>query len=535
MSIARPLSPNIPEVSDSTNNTARIISGWRGPPVDLEDMDASGATSNTGNGATRGARANRGHGSRGRSNRASPVDRNVDPTHTADSQDPDVGSSSNDADEASPGSASSGAGPSGPNPETTVTTGNTSGNDLQAFQALMAEQRRFNTETITLLAQTLAAIAVPQANVAARSPGPRSASPASSESTAAQRPHLTLRPTSKANLPKSFDGTSDGVESFIASCFTNFLLDYEYYNQSDDYKILFALTFMQENEKANEFRLEFLNRMTDAPYEGGWPGFVRALKRRFLLPGREELAANELSDLKQNGLEAEEFFTKFESLRRKAHAMDDKTLILFLKRNVDARIKDVLAIEGSPSTYEDFKTKVCTIDRRIRERVAQAKLEAKQDRESLIRLAGRQGLNFAAFRNDIGFASSRNTTLVPRPAASPAVAPSPAVVSRPQPTSNVPATRTPAGSVQREARRSQAPQAPRGDLSHIVCRNCEVAGHYMRNCPQPLRAGHFVRELFEPYDESGMGGLVEDVLLDVGGGVDEVFGDDGSSFVDVEG
>lgn len=133
----------------------------------------------------------------------------------------------------------------------------------------------------------------------------------------------------------------------------------------DEAKILFALSYMTEGlpaQWAKNFVAEADNR--DDESFGTWAAFKTSLKSSFENKNKRKDALAKLQALKQGTQTAEEFFQRFDLVRREAEVTDQNQLIDLVERAISREILTQIYSRGEalPTTYEDWKTKVIELD-----------------------------------------------------------------------------------------------------------------------------------------------------------------------------
>ena len=170
-----------------------------------------------------------------------------------------------------------------------------------------------------------------------------------------------------AEKPDAFSGKD--VEKFIRSV-KIFIKANESAFTSDMKKILFVLSCMKEGA-ANEWAQNFTDTAFANDSWGTFSQLMEALQTAFGDPNEAKDSQFRLESFKQGSLTAQEFFAKFEILRRKAKyetkkenasGGHDEYLISLLERNLDSSlIRRVYSGDSVPSSYEDFKDKVIRV------------------------------------------------------------------------------------------------------------------------------------------------------------------------------
>jgi len=142
---------------------------------------------------------------------------------------------------------------------------------------------------------------------------------------------------------------------------------------TDQDKILFALSFMTEGG-AEQWSQNFCEAAIEDDGFGTWKEFIKELKKSFENKNQKREAQAALDRLVQGKQTAEEFFMKFELLRREAGFVEQEHhafLIGLLEKNVDDVLIDhIYDVTPLPDDYEVWKEKIIAFDSSKRRRAA---------------------------------------------------------------------------------------------------------------------------------------------------------------------
>ncbi|EGO03523.1 hypothetical protein SERLA73DRAFT_149802 [Serpula lacrymans var. lacrymans S7.3] len=146
-------------------------------------------------------------------------------------------------------------------------------------------------------------------------------------------------------------------------------------------RISFALSYMSIGAAA-ALRTEWVERRKIAEERSdageitlleSWAHFERTLKDHFADTHKEERARYEIIYKKQGTLTAQEFFVKFEELRRRAGydvKRNEQFLITLIRNNINGPlIKQIIYSGNVPTTYTEWKTRIVTNDQLWRDQV----------------------------------------------------------------------------------------------------------------------------------------------------------------------
>ena len=134
---------------------------------------------------------------------------------------------------------------------------------------------------------------------------------------------------------------------------------------TDQDKILFALSFMTQGG-AEQWSQNFVEAAIEDDDFGTWKEFTKEIKKSFENKNQKREAQAALDRLVQGKQMAEEFFQKFELLRREAGFVEEEHhafLIGLLEKNIDDVLIDhVYNVTPLPDDYEVWKEKILAFD-----------------------------------------------------------------------------------------------------------------------------------------------------------------------------
>jgi Retrotransposon gag protein len=167
----------------------------------------------------------------------------------------------------------------------------------------------------------------------------------------------------KLAKPEPFDGKKENYPTFRRS-FTAYIRNYQ--NQySHVSAILFVLSYMTKGF-AGEWANAKYDEYEDQAEYPTYKTFLSEIDATFRdQEGIEQKARRELDTLAQGTMPAEEFFTKFEHLMRKAkyHERQHKSILVDrLEQNVNWSIIDAIYMGTRPFTYQGWKEKILELD-----------------------------------------------------------------------------------------------------------------------------------------------------------------------------
>lgn len=179
----------------------------------------------------------------------------------------------------------------------------------------------------------------------------------------------------KVAKPDDFDGSDWPT---FAQQVAIYLLANKKDFEDDKSKILFVLSYMKEGDAltwATSFTSgALLDPTTFAinlePDFGKFTDFWDKLNTRFGNPNSKNDAHRDLVAFKQGRKTANEFFLKFEELRRKAGYSDatfDDFCVRLLQANLDKELStEIIKMEKVPTKFEEWKTRAVALDNHLR-------------------------------------------------------------------------------------------------------------------------------------------------------------------------
>ncbi|EGO00858.1 hypothetical protein SERLA73DRAFT_151496 [Serpula lacrymans var. lacrymans S7.3] len=180
--------------------------------------------------------------------------------------------------------------------------------------------------------------------------------------------------------PEPYDGDKKKFRSFSESLELHFNANSAYFSRERN-RISFALSYMSIGAAA-ALRTEWVERRKIAEERSdageitlleSWAHFERTLKDHFADTHEEERARYEIIYKKQGTLTAQEFFVKFEELRRRAGydvKRNEQFLITLIRNNINGPlIKQIIYSGNVPTTYTEWKTRIVTNDQLWRDQV----------------------------------------------------------------------------------------------------------------------------------------------------------------------
>lgn len=156
---------------------------------------------------------------------------------------------------------------------------------------------------------------------------------------------------------------------------TLYILDNASDFRADENKILFVLSFMTK-ELAELWAQNYVDRAIEqnAGSFGTWDQFTSEIRESFENKNARQEAQVKLETLKQGQQTAEEFFQRFELLRREAGFTSEihrNYLIGLLERNMEEAVIDTVYMQYPlPVNYEEWKEKIIGLDSLRRRRMA---------------------------------------------------------------------------------------------------------------------------------------------------------------------
>ena len=122
------------------------------------------------------------------------------------------------------------------------------------------------------------------------------------------------RPEIKIGQPLNFNGITNKsyARRFLASCESYCQLNRHYYATDDD-KIQFALSFMQEGP-AGEWAINLINDYATNHTFGTWQDFKDTFTRKFVSDSEQKHAIENISTIKQGIKTIEDFNNEFQAL-----------------------------------------------------------------------------------------------------------------------------------------------------------------------------------------------------------------------------
>lgn len=192
----------------------------------------------------------------------------------------------------------------------------------------------------------------------------------------APQPQANNRSKSSVNKPTEFNGDTNRYDDFRRQTDLYILANDRQFPDDQD-KILFVTSYMTQRT-ANAWAQNFFDMKTQATPAGQqinlgtWVDFTAALDATFKDPNRERNAQEKLLSYTQGNRNAEEFFTEFDILKRKAGYGTgyDAFLIGLLERALNPELVVAVYTGAPPVTYEDWKTRAIEKDglrRRLRD------------------------------------------------------------------------------------------------------------------------------------------------------------------------
>ncbi|EGO04193.1 hypothetical protein SERLA73DRAFT_148812 [Serpula lacrymans var. lacrymans S7.3] len=180
--------------------------------------------------------------------------------------------------------------------------------------------------------------------------------------------------------PEPYDGDRKKFRSFSESLELHFNANPAYFSRERN-RISFALSYMSIGAAA-ALRTEWVERRKIAEERSdageitlleSWAHFERTLKDHFADTHEEERARYEIIYKKQGTLTAQEFFVKFEELRRRAGydtRRNEQFLITLIRNNINGPlIKQIIYSGNVPTTYIEWKTRIVTNDQLWRDQI----------------------------------------------------------------------------------------------------------------------------------------------------------------------
>ncbi|EGO20824.1 hypothetical protein SERLADRAFT_442186 [Serpula lacrymans var. lacrymans S7.9] len=171
--------------------------------------------------------------------------------------------------------------------------------------------------------------------------------------------------------PKPYNGDKKKFQSFSESLELHFTANQAYFSRERNW-ISFALSYMSIGAAA-ALRTEWVERrkIAEERSDGGeitllesWAHFKRTLKDHFADTHKEEKAKYEIMYKKQGALTAQEFFVKFQELRRQDGydiKRNEQFLITLIRNNVNGPlIKQIIYNGNVPMIYVEWKTRIVT-------------------------------------------------------------------------------------------------------------------------------------------------------------------------------
>ena len=276
----------------------------------------------------------------------------------------------------------------------------------------------------------------------------------------------TLRIDLKPSPPPNFDGDRQKGKGFINACQAYFRIRLDQF-PDEQTKIQWAMTYMNQSRAqkwANRvYHWEAVPANTGKPYFVDWDDFRSKFRAEFFPLHSDAVATNKLEGISyfQGRRTVDDYLDEFRDLISESGYTDPKTIVVKFRRGLNPSVSDAVATMASGRPDD---------------------LDPEAWYEAAIRFDQNQAAN-AAFR------SAHHTTAQPK-------APVPAIPIRHLPLPNRPLPRfahttpTPGNPVPMDidaARRA-------ANKTQARCFRCGRAGHFIKDCPQPVDIRSMNRE-----------------------------------------